>query len=953
MPELKPDCPILDGLIAGQCFTEHDGVQCYPALRRETGEKYIIKAITIPANPSQVDAMLLAGVFESREAAKPYFQTLAQEVVAETKTLNSLSLLEGFVGCEQVCCEETEEGYQVFILSAYRECAETLLKNPQLTHAQALRLALDLCAALTACRRAGFMYIDLKPDNIFKNEQDVYCIGDIGFTALRSLKYASLPVKYRSAYTAPEMADCFAQLNDKLDVYALGLILYQAYNEGHLPFEGNAPAEEFPAPIYADYELSEIILTACNPDPEARWADPAAMGQALVAYMDRNDFGDATIIPPPPAPEPEEEPEAEEVEEFLPDMTEEELQQAIEEEKAEELTPPAEEDELQLIAALAAEGSNIPVENADSQEDATDEETAQMLALAEELMDLVPPEPVVAPEAAAVPDIMEELQAQQEAQEEQPDELLQPELEETAQPVEAAATAEPVKEQPKKTGFGMKLIAVLIVLCILGGAAAGGYYYYSEIYQQHIEGIQISGTDSSAVVTVLSDVDESLLTLLCIDGYGNSHPAKLVNGVATFENLNPQTRYTISLRIDGFHQLTGKTSAHFTTASRTEVQNFHASIGPTDGSVILTFNVSGPQPDSWKVIATAPGQETLSQVFTGTSVTMEGLSVGKQYTFTLVPETDLYLSGQTQVDFTAMKLIYAQNLVIDSFNLGMLHITWAAPEDANVESWTLRCFNTAGYDVTVTVTDTQHTFQDLDPIQVTTVEITAAGMNKSVSTTIGANPVTIWDYPYTAETGIGVHLGWTAEGKIPEGGWIVHWSVNGTTQQPITCNENAALLPLYIPGAVYEIKLQPAEDIMVFGNTYSFTLPEAESFSLLGLTSEDIRFRPFRAPDGSFKWTSLKKKAFSAPFTTEDNVKILLDTEKTIKKSSKEILIQYILRNEDGTILSSTTEKLVWNDMWYKKGCILSPELPHTTGNYILSIYWGGMYLADIPITIA
>ena len=103
MPELKPDCPIMDGLIAGQCFAEHDGVHCFPAIRQETGEKYIIKVITIPATSAQVEAMLLAGAFQNREEAKPYFQTLAQEVVAETKTLNSLSLLEGFGGCEQVC----------------------------------------------------------------------------------------------------------------------------------------------------------------------------------------------------------------------------------------------------------------------------------------------------------------------------------------------------------------------------------------------------------------------------------------------------------------------------------------------------------------------------------------------------------------------------------------------------------------------------------------------------------------------------------------------------------------------------------------------------------------------------------------------------------------------------------------------------------------------------------
>jgi len=953
LPELKPDCPIMDGLIAGQCFTEHDGVHCYPAIRQETGEKYIIKIITIPATSAQVEAMLLAGAFQSREEAKPYFQTLAQEVIAETRTLNSLALLEGFVGCELVCCEETEDGYQVFILSPYRQSAEALVKSTDLTHAQALQFALDLCAALSACRRAGFLYVDLKPDNIFRNDQGTFCIGDIGFTALRSLKYASLPEKYRSSYTAPEMADCFAQLSDTLDVYALGLVLYQIYNGGTLPFAGTAPAEDLPAPVYADYELAEIILTACSPDPGKRWADPAAMGQALQAYMLRNECGDTPIIPAPPAPEPEEE-EEEAVEEFLPDMTDEELQQAMAEE---EEAQPAEEDELQLIAALASQDGGITVPELDEQEGSSDEETAQMLAQAEELMSLIPPEPVVAPEAVYIPDpapIVDELSALSDTLDEESEpELPLAQLEEADPQTQEPSDPPAATEKPNKSRLGKRLLSFAIVLVILCGAAMGGYYYYKEVYQQTVDAIQISGTDCSAVVTVVSDVDESLLTLLCIDGYGNAYPAKLENGKATLENLNPQTRYTISLRIDGFHQLIGQTTASFTTASRTQIQNFQATVGPTDGSVALSFVFSGPEPTGWKVVATAPGQKTVTQEFTGTSVTVADLNIGSEYTFTLVPEGELYLSGQTEVTFTAVKLVFAQDPVIDSCHDGMLHITWSAPADANVQSWTLRCYNASGYDQTVTVTETGCTFRDLDHSYATTVEITAAGMNKSVSATIAANPVTIWSYPYTPEQGVGIHIGWATTDRTPEGGWLLHWSVDGAAQQPISCVDNATLLPLYIPGAVYEITLKAADDTFIFGNTFTFTLPQAQALDLFTLTTEDIRVRPFRAPEGSFSWNKLPKKSFTAPFSTEDTVKILLDTSKKIKKSENSILVQYILRNEDGSIHSSTTQSLVWNSMWSKGGCVLSPELPKIAGNYVLSIYLNGMILADVPVSIA
>ena len=147
------------------------------------------------------------------------------------------------------------------------------------------------------------------PSNIYLTDDKEYRIGDLGFVSLGSLAFASLPERCHSVYTAPEITDAYSALNDTLDIYAAGLILYQAYNEGQLP-ESGAPLA---APKYADPEMAQIILKACAADPQERWQDPGQMGQALVTYLQVNRINDDPIVPVvEEAPAPVVEPAAEE-----------------------------------------------------------------------------------------------------------------------------------------------------------------------------------------------------------------------------------------------------------------------------------------------------------------------------------------------------------------------------------------------------------------------------------------------------------------------------------------------------------------------------------------------------------------------------------------------------------------------------------------------------------------
>ena len=93
----KSYLPMLNGLTLGDASSSHDGVSCYPAIRKNTQEKYIVKVISVPSSPVQLDAMLLAGAFPNKGAALEYYMDVSRDILRETDILRQLSHQEGFV----------------------------------------------------------------------------------------------------------------------------------------------------------------------------------------------------------------------------------------------------------------------------------------------------------------------------------------------------------------------------------------------------------------------------------------------------------------------------------------------------------------------------------------------------------------------------------------------------------------------------------------------------------------------------------------------------------------------------------------------------------------------------------------------------------------------------------------------------------------------------------------
>ena len=235
MSDPKNISPLLDGFTLGTPFSEHHGVVCCPAIKENTNKKYIVKVISVPATQAQFDAMLLAGAYKDPGDAMEYFREIGENILQEAELLKKLSKLEGFLpydGWQMEPISRRRLGYEIYLVGSYKRSLDKYIRKNAFTHLEAVNFGLDLCAALSICRQSGFLYVDLKPTNIYVSEKKEYRIGDLGFLSLDALRYTSLPERYFSPYTAPELTDPMNSINLTADTYAVGMILYQLYNDG-------------------------------------------------------------------------------------------------------------------------------------------------------------------------------------------------------------------------------------------------------------------------------------------------------------------------------------------------------------------------------------------------------------------------------------------------------------------------------------------------------------------------------------------------------------------------------------------------------------------------------------------------------------------------------------------------------------------------------------------------
>ena len=1103
--ELKLVSPLLDGMTVLECLNSAGGFTCYLLERTETKEKFVLKHISIPESDAGVEAMILTGALHDREEARSYYRDVAQAQAIEVRNWQKLSGLENlsvFTGFQLVEREEGAIGYDFYLLAPYRTSLHAYLQSNAMTHLQALNLGIDLCNALAGIRQAGYIHQDLKPENIFVDENGRFSIGDLGLAPLEDLAFAALPEHYSSCYSAPELADIMANLNDTVDRYSVGMILYHLFNGNHAPFEEDGkPMQEadalrlqgkaLPAPQYADYELAAILCKACAFRPADRFDSPNALRQALMVYMQKNAVSDELIVSPIDIGETiDPEDAGDSATEELPEETtepadaepetaaeapaepEEEAEDsaAPEEEAAEPAAPeeaPAEPAEPAVPEAAPDAPINAPDDAAEEAAPAPDalptaEQTADAPGAAPEedktaapdaaapaeapaaapaeaqaaepdveaapatepdtepapaAQDETPREPALDTSAAEpAPDAPEKKKKRrtrrtrktpaQETQDETPPITAESSLDdiladanrildgeptparapaarskaEKAEDPEAILPRRRKKKQPapsdgeeapgKKRRTGLRVCITLLVLAIL---AAGAWFGYTHWYHVVLSNLKTETGGDYIAVTFTSSVKDAPLEATCKDAYGNAYTGQMNGSTVIFRDLTPGTLYYVTFSVEKPRALAGETEINVTTNEAVQVDSFTAAAGTVSTSVNLNIAVTGQAPASWTVEYTDESGQTKQVTFEGHSTTVQDLTLGHTYTFTLVPPSGSSIVGQTSVTYEAAARIQAAGLHAAAMTDDSVTVAWLSLGDAPA-SWHIAASG-PDYAQETDVTDATATFTGVRRDAAYTFTLTADGLDAPITLALPANAPTVSAFTATASGAGAIQAQWEYDGEMADG-WQVEYTASGsdallstakTAQQVVTLQQVA-------PNCSYIVRLLGPDGGALIGPTVALVqTPAAEAYTGHGFTAGSAQLETYLAAS-SATFTLQDLGEAQTEFVQGDALCLALhapagfdatdatpapdgdadgNADGDTPAAPAETLVTVVLRDQSGQVADLIPASGLWSTLWQDGVYLLAlPRSPSAAGSYQLEVYFDSQLAAQCDFTV-
>ncbi len=156
----------------------------------------------------------------------------------------------------------------------------------------------QMLTALDHAHKVGVIHRDIKPSNIMLTEQNVVKVTDFGLAKIQQVSTATVTMGTGGTlyYMSPEQIRGLSNVDERGDIYSLGMTLYEAV-AGQVPFadadadfairqaivEGKIPSPSKLNPAIPK-ELVKIVMKSIEKDPAKRYQTAAEMRDALEKF---------------------------------------------------------------------------------------------------------------------------------------------------------------------------------------------------------------------------------------------------------------------------------------------------------------------------------------------------------------------------------------------------------------------------------------------------------------------------------------------------------------------------------------------------------------------------------------------------------------------------------------------------------------------------------------------